>query len=135
LSEATTVVAMTPDIMVQKYVRLRDKVAGIKKRHQEELAPFNLAMDTLEGHLLGVLNKEKAENIKVPAGTFYRSTRTSVTVSEWSKTLNYIRQQELWELLEARVNKTAAEAIMDETKQPIPGVNVSRETTVQIRRA
>lgn len=125
----------TPDIMVEKFVALRDKVAEIKKRHSEELAKYNLAMGTLEAWLLDALNKAGVDSMRAPKGTFYKTTHSSVTVNRWSQTLEYIQEHEAWELLEARVSKTAVEAIIADTGQSIPGVVISRATSLNVRRA
>jgi hypothetical protein len=125
---------MAPDQMVAKFVALRDKIAEMKKRHTDELAPYNLAMGTLEAWLLDVLNTNHATSMRFDAGTPYTTTRTSVKVDEWSTVLGFIREHEAWELLEARVNKTALEAIIGDTGTNIPGVSVSRELVLNVRR-
>ncbi len=132
---ATALPDWPSDKLVEKFIALRDKVAEIKKRHTAELAPFHVAMATLEAGMLDALNKSGAHSMRTEAGTFYTTTLTSASVQQWSEVLDFIRTKEAWELLEARVNKTAAEAIMDETKQPIPGVKITRTVNLNVRRA
>jgi hypothetical protein len=126
---------MTPATMVEKYVQLRDKKAEIVKRQKAELNPYDLAMGTLEAWLMDVLNTNGVTNMKAPAGTFYTTTRTSVTVQRWSETLDYIIKHEAWELLEGRVSKTMAEAWMTEKQEAIPGISVNREASLNVRRS
>lgn len=126
---------LTPDKMVAKYIALRDKVDEIKKRQSADLVSYNLVLGTLEGWLLEALNASGVDSMRAPGGTFYKTSRTSAKVHEWSKTLDYIRENDAWELLEARVSKTAAEAIMADTGLPIPGVDVKREIALNVRRA
>lgn len=128
-------VSYTADVMCDKFVQLRDKVAEIKKRHTEELSQYNLALNTLEAWMLEMLNTSGSDSMKTSNGTFFKTTHTSVTCNEWSKTLDYIRDNEAWELLEARVSRTAVESIMEETKAPIPGVIIRRATSLNVRRA
>lgn len=125
---------MTTNQMIEKYLALRDRVADIRKRHVGELAPYNDAMVMLENILLDKLNAAREESVRTKAGTAYKTTRTSCTVAEWSKTLAYIQDNDAWELLEARVSKTAVEAIMQETQAPVPGVTVRREVALNVRR-
>lgn len=132
---STTLTVMPFGTAVEKFLALRDRKATIEKRHKDELAPFNLAMAKLEGVMLDTLNANGAESMRAEAGTAYKTTRTSTKVTEWSETLKFIQAKGLWELLEARVSKTAAEAIMTETQAPIPGVTTSRETVIGVRRA
>ena len=126
---------MTLDQMVDKYVQLRDKVTIIKKEQADALAPYNVAMAHLEAAMLDTLNQNGAESTRTEHGTVYKTTRTSTKVTEWSKTLEFIKAREAWDLLEARVSKTAAEAIIQETQAPIPGVTTTREIAIGVRRS
>lgn len=138
--------------MVEKYVALRDKVAEIKKRQIDELSKYNVAMAALEGWMLEALNTTGSDSVKTANGTFYKSTRTSVTCPRWSLTLEWIQENEAWDLLEARVNKTAAQAILaekaaaaevlhaagkpvDPASLVIPGVEIVRDVSLNVRRA
>lgn len=125
----------TADVMCDKAVQLRDKVAEIKKRHAVELSKYNLAIDTLEGWMMGFLNDSGANSMKTESGTFFKTMRTSVVCNDWPATLEFIQQNEAWDLLEARVSKTAATAIVEETKAPIPGVAFNQEAILNVRRA
>lgn len=125
---------LTTERAIEKYIEMRDKIAALKKQHIQELAPFNLAKDTLEAWLLEDLSNANVEAMRATTGTVYKSVRTSATVSEWSKTLEFIRTRDAWELLEARVSKLAAEAILNETQAPIPGVNITREVILNVRK-
>lgn len=127
--------AMSPATMVDKFIALRDKKAELAKKHAEELAPYNLALGTLEAWMLNTLNETGLKAMRAGAGTFYTTTRTSAKVETWGDVLAYIRENEAWELLEARVSKTAVEAIMEDTQTNIPGVTVSRELVLNVRRA
>lgn len=121
--------------MVEKYVTLRDKKAALAKEQQEAMAPYNVALARLEAWMMDKLNVAGLDSAKTPSGTAYKSTTTSAKVMDWAATLAFIRETQVWDLLEARVSRTAVAAIMEETKQPIPGVAVTRETNVNVRRA
>jgi hypothetical protein len=126
---------MSADDMIDKYLRLRDKVAKIKEEHVKQLKPYAEAMDMLEAWMLEMLNQAKLQSMKSPHGTAYKTTRSSAKVLDWTAALAFIREKDAWDLLEARVSKLAAQAIIDETKLPIPGVEVSSELAVNVRRA
>lgn len=129
------VTTMTAAQMIEKYLALRDKVTAIKKQHTEQLAPYNVAMAKLEALLLDHLNQQGADNIKVrDVGTAYKVTNTSATVAEWPLVLDYVRQHEAWDLLQRAVSKTAVLAAIEETQAPVPGVKVSQETVLNVRR-
>ncbi len=127
--------ALTDDQIIEKYIALRDKKDAIKKQHTEQLKPYNEVMYAMEMALLDRLNQRGADSTKTKVGTAYISTDTSVTCHAWSQTFDFIQKHEHWELLEARVNKTAALEIMNETGKEIPGVAVRRDQKVNIRRS
>lgn len=151
MNETTTVVAAEPqaspapavnpmlgkpaDWLVEKYIALRDKKKEITERHKKELEPYNLNLGLMEAALLDILLSNKADNMKLSVGTFYKSTKTSAVVVKWADVLDFIREKDAWELLEARVSSTAAQAILEETQAPIPGVEIKRETSLNVRRA
>lgn len=124
---------MTPADMIEKYLALRAKVAKIEARHKEELSPYTTVREQLENLLLAHLNDTGTDSAKCKAGTAYKSTTTSVTVKDWPSTLAYIQEHQLWDLLEARVSKTATVEIMEERKQPVPGVQITRAVVLRVR--
>lgn len=126
---------MTVDTMIEKYVALRDRKKALEDSHKAELVPFNQALDRLEGYMLEALNEAGLDSMKSPHGTAYKTMRTSAKVINWTETLTFIREREAWDLLEARVSKLAAQEIIKETSQPIPGVETSSELVVNVRRS
>lgn len=135
-AEKTTTVVESGTVVryVDQYIKLRDKKQAIEKLHQIETAKYNNAMEYIENKLLDVLNTNGAESLRTTAGTFYKSLRTSCKVEEWPLTLHYILEHQAYDLLEHRVSKVAAAAIAEDTGQPIPGVQITQEVTVNIRR-
>ena len=120
-------------MLAGKYLALRDKVAEIKKRHQDELSKYNVVMATLEAWMIDVLNTSGAKSIATDQGTFFKVTKTAVSVKEWGKTLDWIKANDAWGLLEARVSKTNLLAIQEELKTIVPGVQISSEVGLNVR--
>ena len=120
--------------VVAAYVTLRDKKAEIKARHQEELAPINDKMFKLEGWLHRELNKQGVDSFKTKRGTAFVQKATSVTVQDWDATLPFIREHGLWDMLEARVSKTAVQDYIESTKDVPPGVSIKVDEVVRVRR-
>lgn len=140
MPDGTTVIqpptnTMSAATMIEKFIALRDKVAEIKKLHTKQLEPYGQAMSTLEGMLLAELDKADLSSMKADAGTVYKSTETSVVVKDWPETFGYIKTNELWDLLEARVSKSATLTTVQETGKPVPGVQISQATVLRVRRS
>lgn len=124
------------DEIAEKTLKVRDKIAEIKERHKNELAPYNEALERMENLLLAQLNQLGASSIKTAHGTVYKSSRTSSPVADWPLFLDYIRKHEEWDLLERRASKSAVEQFksLHEDELP-PGVDWREEITVNIRRS
>jgi hypothetical protein len=126
---------MTAAVAIEKYVKLRDKLAEIKKEQSAFNLKYTAAMELIEGHLLTMLDNDNLENIKAEAGTAYKSTLTSATVKEWHKTLEFIKEHAMWELLEPRVSKTVVEETLKNTGEMIPGVVITQRVNLNVRRS
>jgi len=125
----------TVDDMIGKYVRLRDQKRQVEEKHKEELKRYNDVLSGIEAWLMEQMNRLGLDNMKTPHGTAFKSVRRSATVYEWAVTLPWIIANQAWHLLEARVSKTAAFDTVNETKEPIPGVELNTEVCLNIRRA
>ena len=121
--------------IVRAYVSIRDSVAEIKARQKAELEPYAQALAKLEGQMMTILVDAGVDSMKTPAGTAYRSEKTSVTIADKSAFMDYIQSNGAFDLLDVRANKTAVEGYMAEHQDLPPGVNIRREASVNFRRA
>lgn len=133
--------AVTPEVkmsvaeMTQRYLALRRRKEELAEYHKNQLAPFNQMLATLGNMILAELNAAGVSSMASPDGTVYKSTETSVTVKDWPAALAYIMQHQAWDLLEARVAKTAALTVINETNEMIPGVAVAQEIVLRVRKS
>jgi len=131
----TTVVDPPASQLIENYIKLRNKLKELNDAHKARMKPITAMMESLEASLMKEMERLDGSQIKAATGTAFTQVETSVTVQEWSKTLDYIKANGAWELLEARVAKGAAIAAMENSQQPIPGVNVSRVRVLRVRAA
>jgi hypothetical protein len=124
---------VTPAELIASYIKLRRKLEKIAEKHKQELEPYLKLRGQIENTLLDHLNQTGLDSTKCEAGTAYRSTSTSVVVKDWVKTLGFIKENQAWELLEARVAKTATVELINERNEPVPGVEVTSATVLRVR--
>lgn len=120
---------------VEAYIKIRDYVEAAEKSVDAQLKPYREAMKVVTNQLLELMTAENLDNVKTEHGTAYRKLVDNVTVEDWDQALRHIVGEQAWHLLERRVNKTAAQEILDETGQPLPGCKHNRAYVVQVRRA
>lgn len=121
--------------LVEKYIELRDKKSELSAAYKAKTAKLDTVLTKIEGILLQQFDELKMESVRTKAGTAYKSTRVSATVADWDHTLDFIKQHELWNMLEHRVSKQAVEQFKEEHGDLPPGVNWREEIVVNVRRS
>ena len=119
---------------VDKYIKLRDKKAELAKIHAAQMKPYRDALEQIENWLLAVLNNQDAESIRTDTGTCYKTIRTQAKVTDWATALDFIRDNDLFHMLEKRVSKSAIEEFVEAQGKPPPGVDITQEIRINVRR-
>ena len=126
---------MNSEQLIQTYITIRDKKAQLKAEQAAAMKPYDEALAKLESQMLELLDQTGADSMKTPAGTAYKSVRTSVTVADREAFMDYVKSNLAFDLLDVRANKTAVEDFMATQQSLPPGVNVRRDMVVGFRRA
>lgn len=120
--------------LIDRYIAIRDKKEAIAKEQKAVMARINSALERIETMLMDQLETAGSESIRTPAGTAYRSVRTSVKVEDRDQFLDYVRQHEGWDLLESRASKKDVESFLEEHQDLPPGLSVRRDAVINVRR-
>lgn len=120
---------MNIDALVAHYVALRDTKEALQQQHKDELAPLNADMQKLEQALQVLMQQSDVQSFKTKHGTAYTSVVANAKVVDFEATLAFIRDNERYDLLERRVNKTLVQEIGE-----VPGVELTRTIKVNVRR-
>lgn len=125
----------TSEQLIARYIELRDQIAAIKKRAEDEIKPLQGFMDVIASQMLSDMNDSGETSKKTPAGTVFKKQSAFVGVQDWDELLPYIVSTESWTLLNRAVNKTAVLEYMKENEDAVPpGVNISFKNEVQFRK-
>jgi hypothetical protein len=121
---------------IDQFVRLRDKIAEIKKRHKDELAPYNAALDQLAGMLLHHLTSIGTDTASARGvGTVYRTEKPKASIADSEAFRRHVIGSQDFDIVDWKANAPAVRAWIEENGGPPPGVNFSIEATVGVRRA
>lgn len=121
--------------LVQFYIALRERRAKRKAAYEADDVDDKTKQDKIENELLRRLNERGADVVSIRGiGTAYRTTRSSASVADWDSLLDYVRNNDAWELLNHSVNKTAVEQFKAANEDLPPGVNWSSTVVVNFRR-
>ena len=126
---------MNIEKLVDMYIQLRDRRSQRKKDFEESDSSDKAYQDKIEGVLMAHFNENGVDRVGCASGTAYKTIRTSAVVADWDTVLNFIKDKDAWEMLEHRVSKKAVEEYVSENEALPPGVNVTREAVVNVRRS
>ena len=121
---------------VARYIELRDNKAKKKAEFDQQLARYDEAMGKIEAVLLKSLNESNMESVRTEAGTCFKQVQPRVGVADWDAVRGFIADNDMWHMLDKRVNKTAVLQYKQEHEGAIPpGLNYSEEIVINVRRA
>lgn len=121
------------DELTAMYKRMREIKSAMEKEHKERTAKVNKGMKHIEARLLQFFEESGQTSAKTVHGTPYISLRETYSVADREVFLDWVKENEAWELLESRVGKAAVEAYKDEHGDLPPGINYSSERKVNVR--
>lgn len=126
---------LTPAQKVAAYIKLRDYKKAAEDEFKLSLQRTVDAMEKLEAEMLDHLNQTGANSLACDDGTVYKNTQMSATVENREAFKDYCVQNDLWEAMDIRANKTFVREFMEKTGTPLPGVKVTTIATVGVRRS
>jgi hypothetical protein len=131
---ATVPVGSDVEKTTGEFLRLRAEKATINERFKVELDTVQTKIDKAEVWLLSYLNTTGLKNFSVDDATVYTDTQTQASIGDKGLFMQYVREQRLPELLQARVSSTALKEFLDSGHPLPPGLSVNVERVVRVRR-
>jgi hypothetical protein len=123
------------DDVIAGYISLRDQKEATVKKHKEELGPINLKMDKVAAWLQKQLVEQGLQNFKGKSGVAFLQTDTSVKVEDFDALLSWIKDNNAWFFLEKRAAKTVVQEYVEAHGEVPPGLNISSEVVVHVRKS
>lgn len=125
---------LTVDQVIEGYMKLRLKKEALEAKVKDELSTISQQMVKLETWLQQQAEAQGVTSFKTPHGTAFLQTVDFANVADWDATLNFIRTNDAYDMLERRVSKSAVRAYIDEHKQVPPGINYGTRINVNVRK-
>lgn len=106
--------------------KLREQIDEIDAAQKQQMQPYEESLKSWEALVLKFLLESGQHSGNVDGvGTVYQKEFESITVQDWNATWAYMQTSGNYDLLEHKVNKTAARAYMDKMKTVVPGTSYS----------
>jgi hypothetical protein len=104
------------------------KAIDAQEKALKESAPYVTAKTVIaevEQILTQRLHDTGASSIVTPHGTIHTVSRTTARIMDPEAFRGYVTSNQRWDMLDWKANMTACRAQMQETKEPVPGVELS----------
>jgi len=119
---------------IQQLIQVKDKIKSLDDEHEERLKPYKEMRDKLERLILGHLIDNNAKNVSTDFGTASVLHRKSASLEDPQAFMNYVIENEAWDLIDRKANAKAVEDFIQSNNSPPPGVKFSDALTLGLRR-
>lgn len=120
--------------VIRTYMKLRDQKAAIEGEVKERIADLKSKMEKLEAYLKTQMDAQGLTSFKSDYGTAFLTTTDYANVADWDAVLNFIRDNEAFDMLEKRVSKIAVRGYIESNKAVPPGITYGTKLEVNIRK-
>ena len=125
---------LSDSALVEIYIQLRDRRSARKRAYEMEDESDKGKQEKIESLLLKRFNENGLESVRTKAGTAFKTTRTSITCADRELFFDFIKSNELFDLLEARPAKSTVEQYFEAHGDFPPGLNINKALTISVRR-
>jgi hypothetical protein len=125
---------VTVDAVIKKYMKLRSEKEAVEAEIKERIDNIKATMAKLEAWLKAKLDADGLTSFKTDHGTAFLTTTDFANVEDWDAVLRFIREEEAYDMLEKRINKTAVRGYIEARKEVPPGVKYGTKLDINIRK-
>jgi hypothetical protein len=131
--EVTTAVEAKVKHRIGQYIACRNAIKAKNEAHDAEMKPLVDLSNMLTGWIQNFLDTAGVDNVKTSQGTAYSSTRYTASLADPAIFMDFVKKNNLYDLLDRKANVTAVKDYVEEHKVLPPGVNLSAIKTVGVR--
>ena len=120
--------------VIGAYMKLRLKKEAIEAAAKAEAKVYKEKMTKLEAWLKVKADEDGVTSFKTDSGTAFLTTTDFAAVADWDSVLNFIRDNDAYDMLEKRVSKMAVRGYIEANKSVPAGVNYGTKLDINIRK-
>jgi len=125
---------MTVDEAIAHYLKLRTKKSQIEAEAKAKVDEIKEVLTKIEGWLQRQADAQGVTSFKTDAGTAFLSTSDFASVADWDAVLQWVKDNNAFEVFERRVNKSAIREHIEANNAVPPGVNYGTRIDVSVRK-
>lgn len=125
---------LTVDKVIGKYMKLRSQKEALEAETKEKVATIKTNMAKIEAWLKAKADEDGVTSFKTDSGTAFLTTVDFASVDNWDAVLDFIREEEAYDMLEKRVSKAAVRGYIETNNAVPPGVKYGTKLDINIRK-
>lgn len=126
--------ALTVDQVIATYIKLRNKKLALQAEVKEKTDAITEQMQKLESWIKEKADETGVTSFKTSTGTAFLTTTDFANVADWDAVVEFVKDNDAWDMFEKRISKTAVRGYIDMNKEVPPGVNYGTRLDVNIRK-
>jgi hypothetical protein len=126
--------SLTVDQVIEAYLKYRNKKEALEADIKDQVKELKEKMAKLEAWIKEKADTDGVTSFKTTHGTAFLTTTDYANVADWDSVLNFIKENEAYDMLEKRVSKTAVRGYIDQNKAVPSGVNYGTRIDVNVRK-
>jgi len=126
--------SLTVDQVIEAYLKYRNKKEALEADIKDQVKEIKEKMAKLEAWIKEKADTDGVTSFKTTHGTAFLTTTDYANVADWDSVLNFIKENEAYDMLEKRVSKTAVRGYIDQNKAVPSGVNYGTRIDVNVRK-
>jgi len=126
---------ITPDKLAKAYIKIRAERSALSTQFKEADGELSRKLDRLKQAMLEHCDKHHVESVRTSEGLFFRSKKTKYWTSDWEDMHDFIKEHNVPELLDKRLNQTNIREFLEENPTLVPdALNTETELVISVRK-
>lgn len=125
---------MEVERIICAYIRMRDERSALKEKYEAQDGKIKAQMEELETYMMSLMDKQGATNIKSETGIAFFQEQTKASIADWGAFGVWCMENDGLDMLQRRVALRNLQAYLKEYDELPPGISISRERKVRIRK-
>ncbi len=126
--------SLTVGQIIETYMKLRHQKESIENEAKAQVKDIKENMTKLEAWIKEKADADGVTSFKTKHGTAFLTTNDFARVADWDAMLEFIQENEAYDLLEKRVSKVAVRGYIDMNKAVPAGVTYGTRVDINVRK-
>ena len=126
---------ITPDKLTKAYIKIRAERSALSAQFKEADGDLSRQLDRLKQAMLDHCERHNTLSVRTSEGLFFTSKKTKYWTGDWDAMHAFIKEHNVPELLDKRLNQTNIKEFLEENPTLVPdSLNTETELVISVRK-